>query len=255
MEKLSAIVITKNEYPNIDGFLSSLEFADEIVVVDSYSTDGTAEKLMETEGITFFQKEFKNFADQKNFALSQAENDWVLFVDADERIDPDLRQEIKDILAAPRADIVAYAARFRYFFGDSPIRYSGFQTARAYRLFRRTRCRYSEKMPVHEDLVIDGGEAELKNRILHFSFRDAEHYKEKMKLYAHIKARMLFQEGEKSNILTRLIKPVYRFFNHYIMRLGILDGKLGFKISILNAYEVLERYRELDRLYDQEDEG
>ncbi|NNL79159.1 MAG: glycosyltransferase family 2 protein [Flavobacteriaceae bacterium] len=248
MEKLSAIVITKNEIINIDGLIDNLEFADEIIVVDSFSTDGTYEKLKTIDDVKVFQKEFKNFPDQKNYAMGLASHDWVLFIDADERVTPDLNEEIKSILNQEGSDIVAYNAHFQYYFGKTPVNYSGFQSAKSFRLFRNSCCEYDMARPVHENLIVIGRTGLLKNRIAHFSFRDFDHYKEKMRLYAHLKARQLHKKGQRSNFFKAYIKPLYRFINHYIMRLGILDGKVGYDISILNAYEVKERYRELKRL-------
>ena len=247
MPKLTALVITYNEIVHIEELISNLSFADECIVVDAYSNDGTFEKLKTYNNVRVHQREFKNFANQKNFALSLASNEWVLFIDADERISNDGRNEIKNIINTNNK-YVAYWAHFQYFFGKTPIKYSGFQTAKSYRLFKKSKCQYDTRKTVHEALIVSGESGILKNKIIHYSFRDYNHYKEKMKLYGHLKAKNLFENGKKSSFFKKLIKPSYRFFNHYIMRLGILDGKVGYQISILNAYEVAERYRELDKL-------
>ena len=248
MTKLTALIITYNEIVHIDELISNISFANECIIVDSYSTDGTFEKLKTYDNIKVHQREFKNFADQKNFALSLASNEWVLFLDADERL---TKNGIDEVIQAVNneKELVAYWARFLYYYGDKPIKFSGFQTAKSYRLFKKSNCHYNTQLSVHESLIVKGNSGILKHKIIHYSFRDYAHYKEKMRLYAHLKAKQLFKKGKSSSTFKKLIKPLYRFFNHYIMRLGILDGKIGFEISVLNAYEVSERFRELDKLH------
>lgn len=248
MTKLTALIITYNEINNIADLVSNISFADECIVVDSYSTDGTFEKLKTYRNIKVHQREFKNFTDQKNFALSLATYDWVLFLDADERLSQEGKDEVKKIINN-NSEFVAYWARFQYYFGKKPINFSGFQTAKSYRLFRKSKCKFDTQKIVHEALLVNGESAILNNKIIHYSFRDYNHYKEKMRLYGHLKANNLFKKGKKSSLFKKLIKPPYRFFNHYIMRLGILDGKVGYQISALNAYEVRERFRKLDQLH------
>ena len=246
--KLSALVITYNENIHIDELIANLSFADELIVVDSYSTDGSYEKLTALDNVNVVQHKFESFAAQKNYALSLASHEWVLFIDADERISDDFKKDVREKINLTNNAKVAYYGLFQYHFGQTPIKYSGFQTAKSHRLFKVSKCSYDTSKRVHENLIVNGDSGLLKYRIKHFSFRNYEHYKEKMKHYAHIKAQDLHEKGKYSTFLTSQIKPLYRFINHYIMRLGILDGKIGYIISKLNAYEVKERYRELDRL-------
>lgn len=248
MSNLSAVIITFNEAPNIDALIRNLEFADEIIVVDSYSTDSTLELLKTHNHVKVYQNAFKNFPNQKNVALSKVSHDWVLFIDADERITEALRYEILSKINDSQNPTVAYYAHFKYYFGNKPIRYSGFQSAKSFRLFKKMKCTYDETRPVHEHLIVHGKTSKLSNKISHYSFRNYSHYKEKMTQYGTLKATKMFEEGKKSNAIIKIIKIGYRFFNHYIMRLGILDGKVGYQISILNAYEVKTRYEELERL-------
>ena len=246
--KLTALVITHNEIVHIDELIKNLSFADELIVVDSFSNDGTYEALRQYDHIKVVQNEFKNFADQKNYALNLSSNDWVLFIDADERISEKFKEDVLKKINNSNSEVVAYNSLFQYYFGSKPIKYSGFQTAKSYRLFRVSKCFYDRSKKVHEHLLVDGKSGLLKYKITHYSFRNYEHYKEKMKHYAHIKAKALHKKGKTPSFFASKIKPLYRFFNHYIMRLGILDGKIGYIVSKLNAYEVKERYRELDRL-------
>jgi glycosyltransferase involved in cell wall biosynthesis len=248
MAKLTALVITYNEAPHIDQLIENIAFADEIIVVDSFSNDGTFEKLKAHKNVKVFQQSFNNFPKQKNIALSKASNDWVIFIDADERLSNKGILEIKQIINNSDNDVSAYYSYFQYFFGNKKIRFSGFQTAKSFRLFKKSFCNYDESKPVHERLIVKGKIGELDNKILHYSFRDYKHYKEKMTQYAILKAQQLHKQGKSVNLLSKKIKIAYRFFNHYIMRLGILDGKIGYQISKLNAYEVKKRYEELDKL-------
>jgi glycosyltransferase involved in cell wall biosynthesis len=248
MPKLSAAVITYNEAPNIDALIENLAFADEIIVIDSFSTDDTLQKLKNFKHVKTYQNTFKNFPNQKNFALSKTSHDWVLFLDADERLTNDLRNEILREISKPNNPIVAYYSLFQYFFGNKPIRFSGFQSAKSFRLFKKSVCKYDESRPVHERLIVNGKTDVLSNKILHYSFRNYDHYKDKMTQYAILKANKLHKQGKTVNPLTKNIKIFYRFFNHYIMRLGILDGEVGYQISKLNAYEVKKRYEELEHL-------
>jgi len=244
--KISAIIITYNEVVHIDNLIENLGFVDEIVVVDSFSTDGTLKALKKYNHVKTYQNKFINFPTQKNIAFSKANNDWVLFIDADERLTEKGKQEILECVNSETID--AYWAKFQYFFGEKPIKFSGFQTAKSYRLFKRSKCNYDETKGVHERLIVNGISGYLKNKILHYSFKDYAHYKEKMKLYGSLIANKLYKQGKKSSALSTYLKIAYRFFNHYIMRLGILDGKVGFQISYLNAYSIYYRYKILDEL-------
>lgn len=248
MSKISALVITYNELPHINALIKNLEFADEIIVIDSYSGDGTFEKLKSFKNVTTYQYPFSSFPRQKNIALNKASFEWVVFIDADERLSTGSIAEIERIINNTSTNIVAYYAKFKYYFGDKLIRFSGFQSAKSIRLFKRTLCKYDENRPVHERLIVNGKTGILSNKIKHYSFRNYKHYKDKMTQYAILKAQRLYSNGQTVNSLIKQIKIVYRFFNHYIMRLGILDGKIGYQISLLNAYEVKKRYDELDRL-------
>lgn len=248
--KLSALVITYNEAVHVDGFVKNLSFADEIIVVDNYSTDGTFEKLKQHQNVQVYQHRFENFSKQKNLALSKANYDWVLFTDADERVSEAFIKDVKTYINKPKNPVVAYYGLFQYYFGKKPIKYSGFQTAKSFRLFRKSKCHYDEERLVHEDLIVNGETGLLKHKIDHYSFRGYEHYKQKMTTYAKLKAEKLYKKERKVNSFIATLKIAYKFFNHYILRLGILDGKVGYQISKLNAYEVKMRYQELKKLHE-----
>ncbi len=245
--KISALIITYNEIGYIEHCLQSVDFADEIVVVDSYSTDGTYEYLKQHPKVKVIQKPFENFTLQKSFALKQATNDWVLFLDADEIITPPLKKEIKNTLASGTSHSAFWFYR-QFMFQKVPLNYSGWQTDKNYRLFRKSMAKFSDKKIVHETLEINGTSGILKEKMTHYCYKDYDNYKAKMLQYGRLKAKQLFYKEKSFNYVLLAVKPFWKFFHHYVIRLGILDGKKGMIVSYLNALSVLERYRELKRL-------
>ena len=246
-QKISVLIITFNEIKHIESVIKNVEFAEEIIVVDSFSSDGTFEKLQNLKNVKTIQRKFKNFADQRNFALQQANQDWVLFIDADERITENLKDEIYNELNNSDS-IVAFMVKRHYFFKQKRIRFSGFQTDSTYRLFQNGKVKYIEDKIVHEMPEIDGKSKLLKNNMLHYCFDSAAHYKSKMEHYAKLKALELFNKGKKSNNYNLYARPVIKFLTNYIFRLGFLDGKEGLIICYLSAYGVSFRYKELKKL-------
>lgn len=246
-EKISALIITYNEIGYIERCIESVNFADEIIVVDSYSTDGTYEYLQQLPNVTVIQNPFENFTSQKSFALKQASNDWILFLDADEIIPEKLKLEIISTVNTPSAD-AAYWFYRKFMFQNSPLHFSGWQTDKNYRLFQKSKASFSDKKIVHETLEVNGTSGILKEKLIHFCYKDYEDYKSKMLKYGRLKAKEDFYKEKTFNYFAFTIKPFWKFFNHYILRLGFLDGKKGITICYLNALGVLERYRELKRL-------
>lgn len=245
--KISALIITYNEVNHIKEVIKNIDFADEIIVVDSYSTDGTLNILSQYKEVTTIKREFKNFADQRNFALKQASHDWILFIDADERITEKLKTEIINTVNN-QTDAVAFMFKRLYFFNKKRIYFSGFQTDSTYRLFKKNHVSYIEDKIVHEMPLITGKSDILKNNMFHYCFDSAAHYKEKMEHYASLKALELYNKGKRTNTFHFIFRPFYKFFINYFIRLGILDGKAGFQICYLSAYGVYYRYKELKKL-------
>lgn len=246
-QKISALVITYNEIGYIEKCLESIRFADEILVVDSYSTDGTYEYLKAQPGVRVIQHPFENFTLQKSYALSQASNDWVLFLDADEVIPDALREEIQQTVASDTPHAAFWFYR-QFMFGKNPLHFSGWQTDKNYRLFRKSKARFSDRKLVHETLDINGSSGILKEKLIHYCYKNHEDYKAKMLHYGRLKAQEDFYKERRFNYLAMWVKPAWKFVNHYLIRLGILDGRKGWTICYLNALGVLERYRELKEL-------
>ncbi|SIQ39109.1 glycosyltransferase family 2 protein [Maribacter ulvicola] len=245
--KISALLITFNEEDNINEVLANLSFADEIIVVDSYSTDNTLKLIRENKNVKLICRKFVNYTDQKKYALEQANYDWILFLDADERITPSLKDEILKVITEPDA-ASAYFFQRTFMFKTKKIYFSGWQSDKNYRLFRKSKVHFDQDRIVHETLVVDGASATMKHKLLHFSYKNYEDYKGKMLKYGRMKAKEEAKKGKKARWYHFIFRPLYKFINHYIIRLGILDGKKGLIICYLNALGVYARYKELKQL-------
>lgn len=246
--KISAILITYNEDIHINAVLENVKFADEIIVVDSFSTDGTIEKIKEHPNVKLIQRPFLNYTDQKSFALEQATNDWVIFLDADERIPDRLRNEILATVNSSEPTADAYYFYRTFMFKNKVLHFSGWQSDKNYRLFKKSKVHFTEERIVHETLVVDGESDVLKNKLVHYSYKNYEDYKGKMIKYGQMKAVEELKKDYDPNFYHFVFRPFYKFFNHYILRFGILDGKKGVIICYLNALGVYSRYKELKRL-------
>ncbi|WP_298506855.1 glycosyltransferase family 2 protein [uncultured Maribacter sp.] len=246
-EKLSALIITYNEIGYIEKCINSVSFADEIIVVDSYSTDGTYEFLVDHPKVKVIQHPFSNFTAQKAFTLKQAANDWVLFLDADEVVTEELELEIANTINSDRSE-VAYWFYRKFMFQDQVLNFSGWQTDKNYRLFRKSKAQFSDKKIVHETLEVEGTSGILNNKLTHYCYKNYKDYKGKMLKYGKLKAKEAFYREKKFTYFLLAVKPLWKFFNHYFLRLGFLDGKKGITISYLNALGVLEYCKELKRL-------
>ena len=249
--ELSALIITKNEGLNIEAILENISFCDEIIVVDSFSTDQTISKIKKYPHVQLIQRKFINFSDQRNFALQIAKHNWVLFIDADERVPSNLKQEIIKVVEDNKLDIVAYEIYRKFYFKKQLIRFSGWQTDKVFRLYQKNHVSYKKDLLVHELLEINGQTRVLKNKLLHYSFESYEEYKLKMLQYAKLRAQELHTKGLKPNLFHFYIKPAYRFFIYFIIRLGFLDGKKGAIVSYLSAFYVRQRYIKLRELSEK----
>ncbi len=246
-QKITALVIAYNEMGYIQPCIDSVAFADEIIVVDSFSTDGTYEYLLSHPKVKVIQHPFVNFTMQKTYALSQASNPWILFLDADEVVIDALREEIQATVSEENPH-AAYWFYRKFMFQKEALRFSGWQTDKNYRLFQKDKAKFSDRKIVHETLEVDGSSGILSEKLIHYCYKNYEDYRAKMLTYGRLKAKEDFYREKKFNYFFYLFKPAWKFFNHYFLRLGILDGKRGITICYLNALGVFERFRELKRL-------
>jgi glycosyltransferase involved in cell wall biosynthesis len=241
MTKITAIIPTLNEENYITDAIKSVNFADEIIVIDSFSSDNTIE-IAEKMNVKIIKRKFDDFSSQKNFAISQATHPWIYILDADERVSPEVELEILEAVKNPNGFVGFYVRRSFYFCGMR-VNYCGFQRDKVVRLFLKEHCQY--KGVVHERISTNGKLGFFKYKIDHFSYRNYDHYISKMNHYASIKALDLHKKGKKVSIYHVLIKPPVRFLIHYVIRLGFLDGFTGFLVAKTQAYGVLTRYIKL----------
>ena len=244
MEKITAIIPVGNEIHNIEAAIASVNFADEIIVVDSFSTDGTFEKATSL-GVKILQREFDYPAAQKNWAIPQASHQWILLLDADERVTEELQHEIFDFLKnTPENGHVGYwIGRMNHFMGKR-VNYSGWRNDKVIRLFKRDFCIYEDKH-VHEEIIADGTVGNLKHKLYHNTYVSLDHYMHKMNRYASWQAK---DYDNKTGVLTPyhfVIKPFWGFFKHYFVQSGFRDGIVGLTIGYIQAYVVFMRYAKL----------
>ena len=243
MQKLSVIIPTGNEIHNIEAVIDSVQFADEILVVDSLSTDGTYEKA-QTLGVNVIRRAYEYSASQKNWAIPQAKHQWILLVDADERVTPELQTEIINILKNPPENIVAYwIGRNNHFMGEH-VKYSGWRNDSVIRLFKRDFCKYEDKH-VHAEIIADGGIGRLKQKFYHNTYITFDKYIEKMNRYAWWQAKDYDKKTGRLTPYHFVIKPFWGFFKHYIIQSGFRDGVVGLTIGYIQGYVIFMRYVKL----------
>jgi glycosyltransferase involved in cell wall biosynthesis len=243
---VSAVLITRNAAPVLDTCLESLAFVDEIVVVDSASTDATAD-IAQRRGARVVQKEWLGYGRQKQFAVEQAKNDWVLCLDADERISPELAASIQAALAAPVSPVYRMARRNR-FLGRWLSHGEGYPDWSP-RLFNRMNARWSDDL-VHEKVLFAVTPGTLKGDLLHDSSDSLTAYLDRQNRYTTLAAQQAFELGRSAGALHLLASPVVRFFKFYVFRLGFLDGIAGLlhiSIGCMNSYLKYAKLMELHR--------
>jgi glycosyltransferase involved in cell wall biosynthesis len=241
--KLTAIVTTFNEEENIRGCLASLSFADEILVVDSFSTDATIEIARTIPGVRLLQHEYLGNGPQCNWAMEQASHPWALIVDADERVTPALAREIEGLLGkGPEGD--AYRLRRDNVFLGRLMRHSGWGTDRLVRLVKKGAVRYPERR-VHADIETPGPAPTLRSPLLHDTFRSFGQYLEKLHRYAEWGAQDRFRRGRRAGVVEVAMRPAWRFLRMYVVQAGFLDGFPGLILCALQSYGVFLKWARL----------
>jgi glycosyltransferase involved in cell wall biosynthesis len=247
MEKVSATIIVLNEETNIRDCLESVRWADEIIVSDTGSTDKTVE-LCETFGARVYKDQWRGYGAQKNLCAERARNDWILNIDADERVSPELKAEISTVLEngppeRPRGTAGYYIPR-KNFFGATWIRHCGWWPDYNLRLYRRSSGRFAEKL-VHEAVQVDGTKGYLKNPLVHRTYEDVPDYLERMERYSTLAAKQMLLEGRRTRTLDILIRPAFTFFKMFVLKRGFLDGGVGLLLSMLYASYTKAKYIKL----------
>jgi glycosyltransferase involved in cell wall biosynthesis len=238
--KISAIVTSFNEEINIKDCLESVSWADEVLLVDSFSTDRTVEIAKSIPRVTVVQHEYFGSAAQKNWAMDRSQSPWALIVDADERVTGDLGREILALLVrGPEAD--HYYIRRQNIFIDRIIRHSGWSTDRVVRLIRKGTVRYPNRR-VHADIQPQGRTPTLAAPMLHYTFRSFNQYLEKLHRYAEWGAAEARRRGRRAGTREIVFRPAWRFFRMYGLQAGFLDGRHGFVLCALQAYGVFLKW-------------
>jgi glycosyltransferase involved in cell wall biosynthesis len=231
---VSAIITTLNEEQHIAECIESLLWCDEILVVDSFSTDRTAEICRSYDKVRFHQRTYYGSAAQKNWAMDQVANEWILIFDADERCTPELQKEIQALLARG-SEHDAFTIRRRVYFMNKVIRFSGWQNDRVVRLVRRGTARYPNRR-VHADMITRGPAPELKNPMTHYMADSLDEYARRIEKYSFWGAAQNWREKRRSGFTQIFGRSVWRFLRTYIFQLGILDGLHGLVFCMLQSY-------------------
>ncbi|MGH6783083.1 MAG: glycosyltransferase family 2 protein, partial [Sphingomicrobium sp.] len=236
--RISAIVITRNEAGNIGPCLDSVAFCDERIVVDSGSDDGTVE-LARAKGAEVTHHAWHGFGAQKNFALSLAKRDWVLSIDADERVTPALAAAIENAIAANEAD--GYEMPRSSSFCGRVMRHSGWHPDYVLRLFRRGKGRFTDDL-VHERVICDGQVARLSEPLIHHPVLRLEDAVSRMDRYSTAGAEKLLASGRRVYFISGIARGIWAFLRAYVLRAGFLDGAEGFLLAVANAEGTYYRY-------------
>ena len=241
MPDLSVIIITKNEAGNIRACLESVAWADEIVVVDSGSSDATVDICREL-GAEVYVHDWQGFGVQKNRALSYASHEWVFSIDADERVTPELQLQLIKAAEENREDGF-YVPRLSQFCGRF-IRHSGWYPDYVLRLFRRVKGRFTDDV-VHERVILEGTAGRLSSPLLHYSYLNEADVQRKTEQYAKAGAMQMFKSGKTASLADAPLRACWAFLRTYCLRLGFLDGIAGFNIALMNARTTYLKYVQL----------
>lgn len=249
-KRLSVAIITYNEELNIKRTLLAVnDIADEIIIVDSFSTDNTEAVCREFEKVRFVKRKWEGVGNQKNFTLSLCTCPWVLFIDADEEIGSVAKQAIEQIIQDKKPPIngQVYSLKLENYIFGKLVRYGGWGSVWRNRFFFRGSGKFSQDI-VHEKFITDKVAKKLPGSAKHHTYNSVFHQIEKMNVYTEDMSVKMFKSGRKSSIMLMLFSPFFRFINTYVVRLGFLDGFLGFYLSILGAIYTFLKYFKLYNL-------
>ena len=250
---LSVAIITRNEAANLPRTLASVRWAGELVVVDSGSTDATLE-IARDAGVRVFEESWKGFAAQKNSAIAHTTGDWILSLDADEEVSPELALEIQSLLGGEPAFGAYRIPRLNHFLGE-PLRHGGYWPDPKLRLFRRGTARFAER-PVHETMQADGPVGQLKGQLIHRCYPTLSEYIEHMNRYSSIAAEAIEAQGRTGGswlwlIWNALLNPAATFLYNYVFRLGFLDGRAGLLQHVNHSFYIHWKFVKAWRLAEE----
>lgn len=243
MAKLSVIIITRNEAANIRACIESVAWADEIIVVDSGSTDDTVDICREL-GASVHEHDWPGFGRQKNRALSYATHDWVFSIDADERVTPELRIAIEAVVNDETNTYSAYRISRLSSYCGRFMHHSGWYPDHIVRLFKRNAAKFSDDL-VHERLLVEEATGMLDGELLHYSYENLEQVLYKVNQYSSAAAQVLQQRGRQASLTGAVLRGIWSFIRTYFFRAGFLDGREGFMLAVSNAEGTYYRYLKL----------
>ncbi len=241
---ISVCIITLNEEDNIRRCLSSLDFADEIIIVDSGSTDNTTVIAREFSKTQIYYRKFDTYINQKNYCKNLAKNEWVLALDADEEISNDLRKEILTLTINSVENLSGFFIPRLSFYMGKWIRHGGWYPNYQMRFFRKE-CGEFSGLLVHETVSIEGKTSHFKNPLSHYSYRNISDHLKFIDRYSELCAVEKFNKGKKSGLSLAIAEAIWKFISMYIVRFGFLDGKVGLIIAILGSYYNFLKYIKL----------
>ncbi len=238
--KISFCIITYNEEKNIKELIENIkDVSDEIVIVDRFSQDNTCE-IAKSLGAVVYRRKWVDYTTQKNRALELAKNEWVFFMDADERLSEELKDEIKK-LKDTETDCDGFLIKRKANYLGRWINHSGWYPDKRVRLFKKGKGKFYGKY-IHEGLNFSGKSCELKGDLYHYAYESILEHVDKTKKYAMLSAKRMIEEGKDFSMVKLFFSPILRFIKHYFFRLGFLDGIRGFLIAFLSAYYVFLKY-------------
>jgi len=243
MPQLSVIIITKNVATHIEACLSSVAYADEIIVVDCGSTDNTVALCRQFTDKVFITDDWPGFGQQKNRGLAKATGEWVLSIDADERVTPALQQEMKQVIADTPYTVFRMPRQSQYC--GRWIKHSGWSPDYITRLFRRDSARFSDDLVHEKVLMLHGNMGTLKTPLLHYSFSSLEEVLDKVNRYSSANALKYYKQGKKSSLKKAIFHGLWTFIRTYFLQAGFLDGREGFMLAVSNAEGTYYRYLKL----------
>jgi (heptosyl)LPS beta-1,4-glucosyltransferase len=231
--ELAAVILTKNEARHIEECIRTLGFADAVIVSDSFSDDGTV-TLAKNAGAVVRQRLFDNFAGMRNATLEAVDAQWVFFVDADERIPPELGEEVRRVIRQG-PEVGWWVPRYNYIAGKL-VRHGGFYPDYQLRLLRRERARYDPERPVHEVVLLDGPSGRLQHEMIHYNYENWAQFHAKQRRYALIEGQILAERGVKPWPHKFVRFPLQEFWRRYVTLEGYKDGWIGLKLAVLLGY-------------------
>ncbi len=253
MRKVSAYIITKNAERHIKECVESIKWADEIIVVDAFSSDSTAEIAQEL-GCKVFKNKFEGFGAQRNFALERCSYEWILCVDADERISPQLRAEIeKELSSSPRGSVFLAPRKSKFI--NKWIMHSGWYPDYRHPVFFNKNAARYKNLLVHEDIDYKGKKKYFKGDILHYTYDSFKQFMEKSAYYADLSAEEMHKKGKKFRVSRLFLNPLAMFMKMYVFKRGFLDGLTGLILALsYSCFYTLMKYIKLWELENKESE-